>query len=281
MTQTAPSLTSVIVAAASYVLTRPSSFVPALVLLLPTLALQLVFPTYLRTRLAPSMWTVVAGGAVLIWLSQAATPAVCALVHARRTGTRWLSLTELARISLTIGTSVTLGLALAVLPGLWLQARYAFAPLPTPRGLGDSSIVRLRQSAVETRAVLMSLVVIAVLALIASALGQGVVAALAERMGTVTPVRQIAGHTIFELHYVPHTFTSVMAYAWSAAALTVYATGVSLLSDSVRGASVAALSNRDEQNIAGWSGSVPAVAAATGILLALAAVVYKVQQHLH
>jgi hypothetical protein len=277
---TKPPLTEVLGIATRYVLGRPSSLLPALVLLLPTLALQLAVPTYLRTRLAPAMWTVVAGGAVLIWLSQIATPAVCALVHARRTGTRPLRPAELLRLSLAIGTSATLGLALAVLPGLWVQARYALAPLPAWRGPHGSSIATLRHSPAETRPVLVPLMIVALLVLAGSALGQGVVAALAEWVGTLTPVRQASGRTIFELHYVPHALTSIMTYAWSAAALTVYAAGVSVLCDSIRCASVSTSFERARPGKPLQIRSVPAGAVAAAILLALAAVVYKVQQHL-
>ena len=191
MTATSPPLTAVVGIAMRYMLTRPSSLLPALALLLPTLALQLAVPSYLRTRLAPAMWTVGVGSVVLIWLSQIATPAVCALVDARRRGTKLLPPAKLARLSLAIGTSVTVGLALAVLPGLWVQARYAFAPLLASRGPDESTLSMLRRSAAETP--IASLMIAAVLALAGSALGQGAVAALAEWVGTVTSVQQTSG----------------------------------------------------------------------------------------
>ena len=40
---------------------------------------------------------------------------------------------------------------------------------------------------------------------------------------------------MFELHYVPHVLSSILAYAWSAAALTVYAASVSVMCDGIRG----------------------------------------------
>jgi hypothetical protein len=267
-------------AAIRHVLADPSSLRPALALLLPTLGLQLAFPTYLRTRLAPEMWTVGAGAVLLIWLTQAVTPSVCALVHARRTGTRSLSPAQLARLSIALGTSVTTGLALAVLPGLWIQARYAFAPLQSAQDRGDSPLVMMRRSGVETRPAFLALLLMAVSALVGSALGQGAVAALAEAVGTVTPVEHVSGRTIFELHYLPHALTSILAYAWSAATLTVYAAGVSVACDGVRGKSLSTRLDPHPRQVRVGLASVPALAAATTVLLALAAVVYKVRLHL-
>ena len=109
--------------------TRPTLLVPALVLLLPSVALQLALPTYLRTRLAPSPWTVAAGSVLLVWLNQIALPAVIACVHARRSREMCRLDGALLRRCLAVGTRVTLALAAAVVPGVWLQARYAFATL--------------------------------------------------------------------------------------------------------------------------------------------------------
>ena len=64
--------------------TQPAYWLPALVLMSPALVLQLAAPTYLRTRLAPSAWTVPAGALLIVWLAQVALPAVCALIHRRR-----------------------------------------------------------------------------------------------------------------------------------------------------------------------------------------------------
>ena len=175
---------------------------------------------------------------------------------------------------------MTTGLALAVLPGLWIQARYAFAPLSSAQEYGGSPVVMLRRSAAETRPAIGALLLLAVSALVGSALGQGAVAALAEAMGTTTPVGQMSGRTIFELHYLPHALTSILAYAWSAATLTVYAAGVSVACDNVRGKSVSTRFDLHARHVRVRLASVPALAAATTILLALAAVVYKVRLHL-
>src|ERR1700741_4286544 len=70
--------------AALSTLTDPSLWRPAVILLLPTLLLQLAAPTYLRTRLSPSPAFVVIGSLALVLLTQLALPAVFALVHARR-----------------------------------------------------------------------------------------------------------------------------------------------------------------------------------------------------
>ena len=109
---------------------RPSYLAPAFLLLAPQLLLQLAAPDYLRTRLAPAAWTVAVGAVLLIWLGQAAVPAICALVHARRTGVRLTNRVSFVRLGTAFATRVTAGLLAGVLPGLWLQARYAFAPLP-------------------------------------------------------------------------------------------------------------------------------------------------------
>jgi hypothetical protein len=115
---------------------------------------------------------------------------------------------------------------------------------------------------------------------VGSALGQGAVAALAEAVGTVTPVEPLSGRTIFELHYLPHALTSILAYVWSAATLTVYAAGVSVACDGVRGRSRSPRLDPRPRQVGVRLTSVPALAAASTILLALAAVVYKVRLHL-
>lgn len=175
---------------------------------------------------------------------------------------------------------MTIGLALAVLPGLWIQARYAFAPLPTAQDCGGSPVVMARRSAAETRPAFLALLLMAVSALVGSALGQAAVAALAEAVGTVTPVEHMSGRTIFELHYLPHALTSILAYAWSAATLTVYAAGISVACDGVRGNSLPTRLDPRPRQVRVRLASVPALAAATTILMALAAVVYKVRLHL-
>src|SRR5688572_25704414 len=80
------SVNAVAAVALRNVFTHPSYWLPVLLLLAPTLVVQLAAPTYLRTRLAPASWTVAAGAVLLVWLAQVALPAACALVHARRVG---------------------------------------------------------------------------------------------------------------------------------------------------------------------------------------------------
>jgi hypothetical protein len=210
-------------------LTHPSYWLPALLLLVPTLVLQLAAPTYLRTRLAPSMWTVVVGAVLLVWLTQIALPAICALVHARRTAAGRTLDVPLARLSVIIGTRVTLGLAAIVVPGLWLQARYAFAPLQTSAGHDRPVSSLLRATANDMHAPHGRLLMVASFVLIASTLGQSAFAALAEAMGTITAASQADGGTVFRLSVFPHVITTLGAYAWNAGTLTFYALCVSEL----------------------------------------------------
>ena len=105
--------------------------------LLPTLLLQLAFPWQLRTRLASSMWTVIAGSLAIIWVTQMAVPLTMTAHRARREGSRF-AIGRGARVSLVTGSLSTLGFLAGGLPGIWLQARYAFAPVlatkASPRG---------------------------------------------------------------------------------------------------------------------------------------------------
>jgi hypothetical protein len=122
------------------------------------------------------------GAVLLVWLAQGVVPAACTLVNARRAGLHRTLDARLVRLSLAIGTRVTMGLAAAVLPGLYLQARYAFAPLLVTAEDG-SGHRPLSESMSETRGVQGRLLLVAGAALIVSTLGQSAVAALAEAMG--------------------------------------------------------------------------------------------------
>ena len=259
--------------------THPSHWLPALFLLVPAFVLQLAGPTYLRTRLAPSPWTVVAGAVLLVWLTQVALPALCAIVHARRAGIVRPLDWPLLRLSVIIGTRVTLGLAAAVLPGLWLQARDAFVPLSSWAGHNRPAKSGLA-NATDTRAAHSRLLLVASLVLLMSMLGQSAIAALAEVMGTITPVGQMDGPTLFQLNFLPHALTTLGAYVWNAATLTLYALCVSQLFDEARGmAPVVAPAHSDRRA----SVFVRAGQIAAGIvaLSALIAAIYKVQQHLN
>ena len=119
-----------------------SLWIPALALLLPTLLLQLAVPSYLRTRLSPSPWLVIGGSLTLLFLTQIVMPSIFAMVHARRTDQSAPSLLPALRVSIRAGTRSFLGLVLGVIPGIWLQARYAFAAMPAGRhgdGLASSA----------------------------------------------------------------------------------------------------------------------------------------------
>jgi hypothetical protein len=262
------------------VFTHPSYWLPALVLLTPTLVVQLAVPSYLRTRLAPATWTVAAGAVLLVWLAQVALPAACALVHARRVGTgRTLDL-PLVRLSLVIGTRVTLGLAAAVLPGLWLQARYAFVPLLLSAGQDGPASRTLAGSTSEMRGAQRRLLLVGCAALLASALGQSAIAALAETMNTITAVGHVNGRAVFQLNLLPHVITTIAAYVWSAATFVFHALCVSALFDEAYGAALVNARACDVRGATRWvkAGQFIAAAAALG---ALVTAVYKVQQHLY
>ena len=260
-------------------LTHATYWAPALVLLLPTLLLQLAAPTYLRTRLAPAMWTVIVGGALLLWLAQVAWPATCALVHAVRSQTPRVLDYRLLRLSLIIGTRTTLALAAGVLPGLWLQARYAFALLPRS-GDTDSQASRGTDASFrETRAQQGRLALVAGLALCVSVFGQSAAAVLAEAMGAISAAGQENGQTIFRLRYAPHALTSVLAYICAAGALTFHAVGVSMLFDEARGTARLAMPMpvSSRASVTARIGMLTATAIA---VVAIAAFVYKVHQHI-
>ena len=240
-------------------------WLPASALLLPTLLLQLAFPELLRSRLAPSIWTVVAGALLISWLTLVAAAASWGWVHAlrHRRPVEWLPLIASA---LSAGTVTTVGLLAGLVPGLFWQARLAYAPLQQPAGN------QRRPDRIETR----SLVVLATVTLLVMGLGQSLAAGLAESLGTVVPTAVVDGRTRFTLRYTPHLLTSMIAYAWTVLALTVQAAGVSLAHDRAIGS--AALRSRPRTTSpvlrAAW------VSVGLAMLVGAVAAVGKVGQHL-
>jgi hypothetical protein len=260
-------------------LTHGTYWLPALVLLSPTLLLQLAAPTYLRTRLAPAMWTVIVGSALLVWLAQGAWSATCALVHAGRSQTPRMLDHRLLRLSFVIGTRTTLALAAGVLPGLWLQARYAFALLPRS-GETDSSASRVTDASFrETRAQQGRLLLVAGLAFCVSLFGQSAAAVLAEAMGAISAAEQENGQTMFRLRYASHALTSILAYICAAGALTFHAVGVSMLFDEARG-TVRFAMPMPVSSRASVTARFGMLTAAAITIAAIAAFVYKVHQHI-
>jgi len=256
-------------------LRTPSLWIPALILLAPTLAIQLAAPWYLRTRLAPAMWTVALGSLLLIWLAQVAWPVVCVYVQARRARRPARVTWPVFAVALSVGTRTTLGLAAGVLPGLWLQARYALAALVTARE-GSSASDALRDGMVESSRVRWPLFWLAAAALMVSVLGQSAVAVLAEALGTIRPGGVAEGRTLFVLAYTPHALTSVLAYLTSALAVTMHAVGVSIIFAEVDGLDVE-VSSESTPRVFGVG---LRVAASLFVMGALAAAAYKVHQHL-
>ena len=278
MSATPLSFSAVAMGAVREAVTHPRYWLPALVLLAPTLLLQLAAPTYLRTRLAPSVATVAVGAFLIVWLVQVALPANSALVHARRAGMRRALGPHLIRMSLVIGTRVTFGLAALLVPGIWLQVRYAFAPLHASVRNDGTVATSLAASTVQVRLAQGRLTLVATSMLLLSILGQSAIAAIAEALHTITAVGHVDGRAVFELHVLPHALTTVAAYVWNAATVTFYALCVSALFDEAHGMVRVDAPAHDTRRANAWvrAAQIAATAAAFG---ALAAVVYKIQQH--
>lgn len=255
-------------------------WIPALFLLLPTLALQLAAPHYLRTRLSPSPWFVVAGSLTIVFLTQIVMPAIFAMVHAHRTGVQRPTLGPVLPLSVQAGIRVFVGLLLGVIPGLWLQARYAFAAIPIDAG----GAAGLAGSATLTRGRMGSLMLSGTVALIASALGQSVVAVLNDALAVVSPAGSIDGRAAFSLHYGYHAITTMIAYGCAAGAATLHAVGVSIVRQTVDEGGAVPRENRTVRR-ADWQCQSPAtravIVASIAVLVAgLAAAAYKIQQHI-
>jgi hypothetical protein len=248
----------------------PSLWMPALALLLPTLAFQLAAPTYLRTRLSPSPWFVLAGSLALVLLAQIVMPAIFAMVHARRIGMVAPPPGPTLAASAGAGVRTFLGLLCGVLPGLWLQARYAFAAFPIEGG---------KTSATPARGAIGRLMTCGVAALIASALGQSLVAVLNDALGVVRAAGSIDGRTVFQLDYASHAATTVIAYVCAAGAATCHAVGVSMIHEETDAVSEGADAIRSATP-AMMPATRLAIAASLALLVAgVAAAVYKIQQH--
>jgi hypothetical protein len=240
-------------------LSSPRLWLPAALLLLPTLVLQLSVPHLLRSRLAPSLWTVVVGGVAIVWLTQVATVAAWGLVDTMRRHAPALVGFCLI-VGVRVGTAVTAGLAAGLVPGLWLQARLAFAPLD-------------KEGPAPPMAPLLSL---AVAACALALLGQSLAAGLAEAAGTIVPIGDVDGRSQFALRTTPHVMTSLLAYALSVAAVTMQAVGVSRCRDGL-----AATVAQAPVATPVWVRSRGAAWSAAAIVAAGAcAAAYKLHQHL-
>ena len=269
------SATELLVSSIRSSMASPSLWVPALALLLPTLVFQLAAPTYLRTRLSPSPWFVLAGSLALVLMAQIVMPAIFAMVHARRTGIAAPSLGPTLLVSARAGVRAFAGLLCGLLPGLWLQARYAFAAFPP----GESGADGLRTSATAARGATGRLMMCGVAALIASALGQSLVAVLNDALAVVRAVGSIEGRTVFQLDYASHAATTMVAYVCAVAAATCHAVGVSMIYEE----GSAAIGVADDTRLASPTmrpATRFAIAASLALLVAgIAAAAYKIQQH--
>ena len=260
---------------------QPSLWIPGLVLLIPTLALQVAAPTYLRTRLSPSPFFVIAGALLLVLLTQIALAATIALVHARRCGAPRPDTLAMLRLSSRIGIRTFLGLIFGIVPGLWLQARYAFAPLIYSGDAREPD--PLPASAVATKPVRNELLLMSFLALLASLLGQSLVAVLNEGLGVVHPIGTVKGRTLFALNYPAHVVTSVVAYGTAAIALTLQAVGTSVVYEAAVPSVTKSDSTPTRSVVADCrplAGRLVQSAAVLAVLAGLVATLYKVQQHL-
>jgi hypothetical protein len=227
----------------------PSLWMPALALLLPTLAFQLAAPTYLRTRLSPSPWFVLAGSLALVLLAQIVMPAIFAMVHARRIGMVAPPPGPTLAASAGAGVRTFLGLLCGVLPGLWLQARYAFAAFPVEGGKTSATAAR-------------------------GAIGRLMTC------GVVRAAGSIDGRTVFQLDYASHAATTVIAYVCAAGAATCHAVGVSMIHEETDAVSEGADAIRSATP-AMMPATRLAIAASLALLAAgVVAAVYKVQQHI-
>ena len=268
MTRTLTTTGRLLVAAAAE-LRHPRLWLPAALLLLPTLCLQLAFPHWLRTRLSPSMATVVVGSLLIVWVTQVAAAASWGWVDAARRQ-RKVRRVALARAALRVGTVTTAGLLAGVVPGLWLQARLARLPLQRDAAEAEP----------PAAAGAWPLVALSIVALVVALLGQSLAAGLAEALGTIVPAAVVDGRVQFRLNYLPHLVTSVLAYGWTVFALTWQAIGVSLAHDTAAAVSKAPISRHERVRRV-----LPMRAAAIGLLVALVAglvaAVHKVQQHVY
>ncbi len=253
--------------AAAFELRDPRLWLPAAALLLPTLLLQLTFPGLLRSRLSPTIWTVITGSLLIAWLTQVAAAASWGWVHAarRRRPVRWASVVPAA---VRVGTVTTLGLVAGLLPGLWWQARLAYDPLHE-----DERHERRRPARLETWA----LVWLATTTLLVSVLGQSLAAGLAEGLGTIVPAAVVDGRVQFTLRYAPHLITSVVAYAWTVFAVTLQAVGVSV----AHGGTVNVPVRSSEPATSSLALRAAVAFAGLAMVVGAVAAVQKVQQHLH
>jgi hypothetical protein len=257
-------------------LSRPSLWVPSLLVLLPTLALQIAAPTYLRTRLSPSPYFVVAGGLLLVLLTQVGLPAAIALVHARRTGASRPDMRALLSVSVRVGVRTFLGLIAGAIPGLWLQARYAFA------SLCDACDEPLAASATATKPAARELLLLSFVALLASLLGQSLVAVVNESLGVVHAIGTLDGRTVFGLNYPAHIVTTIVAYYTAAFAVTLQAVGTSVVYEAaVEDARTARVRPRFEPRQRTLAIRLAQSAAVLAVLAGLVATAYKVNQHLN
>ena len=119
-------------------------------------------------------------------------------------------------------------------------------------------------------------------ALFASLIGQSLVAVLNENLGVIERT-SVDGRMVFQLQYLPHAVTSVVAYLWSAATVTFQGIAVSEIFSEVevpaelRGArrqapEVLESSNRRRLRLVQAAGAIVLVSG-------LAALIYKAQQH--
>jgi hypothetical protein len=259
-------------------LRQPRVWLPAACLLLPTLLLQLAFPHWLRTRLSPSMSTVVIGAVFMAWITQVAAAASWGWVDALR-HRRQVHWPALVRGSLLVGTATLLGLVAGVWPGLWLQARLAHLTL-------QGELTTRRQPG---SAGMGPLVGVAAVALVVSVIGQSLAAGLAEALGTIVPAAVVDGRIQFRLNYLPHLLTSLVAYASTVFALTWQATSVSVWRAQTASLGTVSVPEADRPRtslkaaVAGSPLLTASMALAVLVLMGagVVAAIAKVQQHIH
>ena len=115
--------------------------------------------------------------------------------------------------------------------------------------------------------------------LVASILGQSLMAVMAEALGTIGPAGEVDGRMVFRLAYPPHAVTTVGAYVFSVVLLTLHGLAVSLLFDEARGVDTAPAGSSAFIRV--QVGTRLAQAATIAIVVAgTVSLLYKLQQHL-
>ena len=259
-------------------LTLGALWIPALFLLLPTLALQLAAPHYLRTRLSPSPWFVVAGSLTIVFLTDSNAGDIR---HGPRAA-NWSAEACSRSGAPIVGASrirVFVGLLLGVIPGLWLQVCTRSRRFPSTPGRSGACGKRNvdawpdgEPDAERNRR--------------AHRFGSGTKCGRRTNhaLAVVSPAGSIDGRAAFSLHYGYHAITTMIAYGCAAGAATLHAVGVSIVRQTVdEGGAVPRESDSEACRLAVSVARDPGChrcVDCSNLVAGLAAAAYKIQQHI-